>query len=133
VLPEISVQNKHQRMAFAERAQNNGASFNNVWFSDEAHYHLDGEVKQNVRFWASENPLVIHDKVRHAPRITVWATVTSHGPLRPIFCEETLNSEHYLSTLHNTFVSHLLATGLLLQTHCQWFMQDGASCCGLSA
>jgi hypothetical protein len=22
---------------------------------------------------------------------------------------------------------------LLLQTHCQWFMQDGASCCGLSA
>jgi hypothetical protein len=40
----------------------------------------------------------------------------------PIFFEETVNNERYLSMLHNIFVSHLLATGLLLQT--QWFMQD---------
>jgi hypothetical protein len=31
-------------MAFAEWAQNNEASFNNVWFSDEAHFHLDGVI-----------------------------------------------------------------------------------------
>jgi hypothetical protein len=38
-------------MAFAEWAQNNEASFNNVGFSDEAHFYLDGVVnKQNV--WA---------------------------------------------------------------------------------
>jgi hypothetical protein len=41
-----------------------------------------------------------------------------------IFFEETVNSEHYLSMLCNTFGPHLLATGLLLQT--QWFMHDGA-------
>jgi hypothetical protein len=46
------VQNKHQRMAFAEWAQNNEVSFKSVCFSDEAHFHLDGVVnKQNVRFW----------------------------------------------------------------------------------
>jgi hypothetical protein len=37
-------------MAFAEWAYNNEVSFNNVWFSDEAHFHLDDVVnKQNVR------------------------------------------------------------------------------------
>jgi hypothetical protein len=52
-----------------------------------------------------------------------WAAISSHGLLKPIFFEETVNSEQYLSMLHNTFVPHLLATGLLLQT--QWFMQNG--------
>jgi hypothetical protein len=83
---------------------------------------LDGVVtKQNVQFWVSENPRVIHEMI---PRITVWVTISSHGLLGPIFFEETMSSECYLSMLHNTFVSHLLATGLPLQT--QWFMHDGA-------
>jgi hypothetical protein len=42
----------------------------------------------------------------------------------PFFFEGKVKSEHYLSMLHNTFVPHLLATVLPLQT--QWFMQDGA-------
>jgi hypothetical protein len=49
VLPLLTVQNKYQRMAFAEWAQNNEVSFNNVWFFVEAHFHLDGVVnKQKV-------------------------------------------------------------------------------------
>jgi hypothetical protein len=85
---------------------------------------LDGVVnKQNVRFWASENPCVIHEKMHHAPRITVWIIISSHGLLWPILFEETVKSEHYLSMLRNTFVANLLATGLPLQT--LWFMQDG--------
>jgi hypothetical protein len=50
VLPKLTVQNKQQRMAFAVWVQNNEVSFNNVWFSDEAHFHLDGVVNtQNVQ------------------------------------------------------------------------------------
>jgi hypothetical protein len=67
---------------------------------------------------------VIHEKVHQAPRITVWVAISSHGLLGPIFFEQTVSSERYLSMLHNTSVPQLLATGLLLQT--QWFMQDGA-------
>jgi hypothetical protein len=49
VLSELTVQNKHQRRAFAELAQNNEVSFSNVWFSDESHFHFDGVVnKENV-------------------------------------------------------------------------------------
>jgi hypothetical protein len=76
MLPKLTAENKDQKMAFAEWAQNNEVSFNNVLFSDEANFHLDGEVKkQTVQFWASENPRVIHGKVHHAPRITVWVTI----------------------------------------------------------
>jgi hypothetical protein len=50
-LPKLTVQSKHQRMAFAKRVLNNEVSLKNVWFSDEAHFHLDGVVNtQNVRF-----------------------------------------------------------------------------------
>jgi hypothetical protein len=92
--------------------------------SDEAHYHLDGVVnKQNVPFWAPENPRGIHEKVHHALRITVWAAILSHGLQGPIFFEEPMNRECYLSMLCSTFVPHL-STGLPLQT--RWFMQDGA-------
>jgi hypothetical protein len=80
-------------------------------------------IKQNVRFLASENPWVIHEKVHHAPRITVWVASSSHGLLGPIFFEETVNSERFLS-ICTILLSHLRATGLPLQT--LWFMQDGA-------
>jgi hypothetical protein len=71
-----------------------------------------------------QNPRVIHEKVHHAQRITVWFAISSHGLLGPVFFEEAVNSDGYLSMLHNTFVPHFLAIGLPLQT--QWFMQEGA-------
>jgi hypothetical protein len=40
VLPKLTVQSKHQVIIFAEWAQNNEVSFNNVWFSDEALFHF---------------------------------------------------------------------------------------------
>jgi hypothetical protein len=44
VLPKLTFQNKRQRIAFAEWAQNNEVSFNTLWFSDEAHFRLDRVV-----------------------------------------------------------------------------------------
>jgi hypothetical protein len=124
VLPKLTVQTKHQRMVFAEWAQNNEVSFNNAWFSDESHFHLDVVVnKQNVQFWASDNPRVIREKVHHAPRITVWVAISIHGPLGPIFFEERANSGRYVSLLRSTVVPRFLAAGLSL--HTQWFIQDG--------
>jgi hypothetical protein len=94
--------------------------------SDEADFHLDGVVnKPNVQFWVSENPYVIHEMVHHALRITVWVAISSHGLLRPIFLRDSEQWALFtVNMLCNTFMPHLLATGLLLQT--QWFMQDGA-------
>jgi hypothetical protein len=87
-------------MAFAEWVQTNDKSFNNVWFSVEAHSNLDDVVnKQNGQFWGSQNPRVIHEKVYHALRITAWVVISSHGLLGPILFEESVDSEHYLNML----------------------------------
>jgi hypothetical protein len=48
MLPKLTAQNKDKKMAFAARAQNNEVSFNNVLFSDEANFHLDGEVNKQT-------------------------------------------------------------------------------------
>jgi hypothetical protein len=40
------------------------------------------------RFCVSQNPRVIHEEVHHAPRITVWVAISSHGLLGPICFEE---------------------------------------------
>jgi hypothetical protein len=53
----------------------------------------------------------------------VWDAISDHGLLESILFEETVNSECYLCMLHNTFVPHLLVTGLPLKT--QLFMQEG--------
>jgi hypothetical protein len=78
---------------------------------------------------------VIHEKVHHAPR--VWVATSSQGLLGPIFFEETVNSKHYLSMLHNTSVPHLLATGLPLTNsvvHAGWSQAAHSECCfGLPA
>jgi hypothetical protein len=54
---------------------------------------LDDVVNKMGRgSWPSENQCVIHEKVHHAPRITVWVAISSHGLLGPIFFEEAANS-----------------------------------------
>ena len=46
--------------------------------TNEAHFHLDGFVnKQNARFWASENPKVIHQRPLHAAKVPVWCGITA--------------------------------------------------------
>jgi hypothetical protein len=62
-----------KKIAFAEWAQKNETSFNNMWFSDEACFHLDGVVnKHDMQLWVSENPHVIQEKVHHAPHLKSW-------------------------------------------------------------
>jgi len=45
--------------------------------SDEAHFHISGTVnKQNVRYWAAENPQTIHQRPLHSPKVTVWCALS---------------------------------------------------------
>jgi cytidylate kinase len=70
VFTKLTAENKHQSMAFSEWAQNNEVSFNNVWFSDEKHFHFDRAVnKKNKLFSKSQNPHVIYEKVHHVPKL----------------------------------------------------------------
>jgi hypothetical protein len=72
----------------------------------------------------SENPCVTHEQGASCTENYSIGRHLKSWTARSNFLWETVNSERYLSVLHNTFVPRLLATHLPLQT--QWFMQDGA-------
>lgn len=81
---------------------------NSLIISDEAHFHLNGFVnKQNCRFWGTENPRVIHERVLHPIKYTVWYGVTSQGSIGPFFFEDedgnsyTVTGERYRDMLQN--------------------------------
>ena len=63
--------------------------FNNIIFSDEAHFHVNGFVnKQNSRHWAAENPRLKHQKPFHSPKVTVWVGIAKWGIIGRFFFED---------------------------------------------
>lgn len=108
-------------------------TLNNILFSDEAHFHLNGHVnKQNCRYWAEENPKSKHQKPLHSPKVTVWAAISAQGIIGPYFFEDershtvTVNSDRYTTMLREFFFLQLHQfEPFNMQT---WFQQDGATC-----
>ncbi|GBO33133.1 hypothetical protein AVEN_103551-1 [Araneus ventricosus] len=117
-----------QRFDFANEIltmiDNEGFDFGYIWFTDEAHFHLNGFVnKPNWRFWGSENPHLCEDKPLYSPKVTAWVAVCSRGIISPFFIRGTISSERYITILEQ-FVSTQLA--LEDRPRIEWFMQDAA-------
>jgi len=55
---------------------------NNIWMSDEAHFHVSGFVnKQNFCYWSQANPRALHKKPLHSQKVTVcniWMSDEAH-------------------------------------------------------
>ena len=99
--------------------------------SDKAHFHLNGPVnKQNLRYWAPENPRNIQERPLHSARVTVWCAVALFGFIGPYFFEEdgvtvTVNWERYIHTLNNFLRPELRRRPI--NTRNVYFQQDGAT------
>lgn len=124
-----------QRILFCETMlrmfQENDDQVNNLWMSDEAHFHLSGFVnKQNFRYWAEENPRLLHEKPLHAQKVTVWCAISASGIIGPYFYEDeagntvTVSSQRYVQMIQN-FLTPQLA-GFQVNNH-TLFQQDGAT------
>lgn len=100
----------------------------NIFFSDEAHFHIGGYVnKQNMRYWSASNPKEVHEKPLHSPKTTVWCAVSGNGIIGPYFFGrgETVNAQRYRAMLDNFFIPELHRhVGYNNRTH---FQQDGAT------
>ncbi|GBM15750.1 Adipocyte plasma membrane-associated protein [Araneus ventricosus] len=84
---------------------NEGFDVSCIWFTDEAHFHMNGFVnKQNWRFWGYQNPHLCEEKPLHSPKVTVWVAVRRRGIISPFFMRETISSERYIRILEH-FVS----------------------------
>ena len=103
----------------------------NVWFTDEAHFYLDGRINtQNNRIWSDRTPDVVAECQLHPPRCTAWCAVGSSGIIGPIWIEDdagevlTVTAERYRQVLQKFWAA--------LQRKCvdtineQWLQQDGA-------
>jgi hypothetical protein len=104
----------------------------NVFWTDEAHFQLNGGVNtHNCRIWSLNNPHSVIQQGLHDSKVTVWCGFTSRFIIGPYFFEQivdgrtnavTVNGQRYLNMLRDYAIP-------LLQEHDIEnivFMQDGA-------
>ena len=79
----------HQRLEYSEsflRLCEDVTFFENIIFSDEAHFQLTGHVNgHNSRIWIDENPREIQERPLNCPRVTVWWGISASRVYGPYF------------------------------------------------
>jgi transposase len=135
IVQQLKATDYEQREDFAVRMQVLLEEHENsiIIMSDEAHFHLNGEVnKQNFRYWSTDNPCNIHEKPLHTERVTVWCAIGNFGIIGPYFFENehgatvTVNAERYIHMLNN-FLRPQLRRRRLHNVEHVYFQQDGAT------
>jgi len=105
-----------QRIQFCEdmlgRLEKNNNQVNNLWMSNEAHFHLSGFVnKQNFRYWSDVNPHLLHETSFHSQKVIVWCAILANRIIGPFFLENeaedavTVNFERYIAMIRNFLTS----------------------------
>jgi hypothetical protein len=61
-----------------------------VFYSDEARFHLSGYVNsQNSRIWSDENPHTFHERPLHSVKVGIWCAVSRRKIIGPILTAES--------------------------------------------
>ena len=83
------------------------------WFSDEAHFHVNGGVNsQNNIFWGSQSPDEVEEKSLKGRKVTGFVAVSYRGVFGPYWFEDkngstvTINQERHRSIV-NAFYEDL--------------------------
>jgi hypothetical protein len=73
-----------------QNLQLNPDLLNNIWFSDESHFHLDGYCnKQNMRIRGTEKPEKFIEKPVHSQYVTIWCAICAQGLIGLYFFENS--------------------------------------------
>ena len=110
-------------LRFRQEIGNGNVWIKNVWFTDEAHFYLEGIVNsQNCRIWGKEAPNEVNERPLHSDKCTAWCALSALiGPLRFQVQGESItfikNQERYRLQRHHQD----------LRLESQWFQQDGAT------
>ena len=133
---KLSDIDKQQRIVFADWLKKKIAYdpgfLEGVWFNDEAHFHLTGQVNtQNCRIWASSLPDTVLEEPLHSPKVTVWCAMSATGIIGPFFfedrsgCVQTVNKERYVDMLERFWKA--VEEDSESEAGQIWFQQDGAT------
>jgi hypothetical protein len=126
VVHELKETDRISRMNYCnwllQFVRNGKKSMDNLYFSDEAWFHLDGYVNsQNSRIWSTDNPHAIYEKPLYAQKIGVWCAISRIKIIGPIFFTDTVTSDVYRAIIQQ-FIALLEPS----DRYC-WFQQDGAT------
>ena len=87
---------------FADKLEEDETFLDDVWFSDEAHFTLNGQVNsKNYVFWGLVTPDEVATRPLHSEKCTAWCAMSRHGIIGPYWFEEndgraiTINTERY--------------------------------------
>jgi inhibitor of nuclear factor kappa-B kinase subunit alpha len=95
-----------------------------TFFTDEAWFHLSGYINaQNSKYWSNINPRQTSEVPLHDQKIGVWCAISAARIVGPIFFEETINSERYVSDILQPFFESITEE----EKTYGYFMQDGAT------
>lgn len=131
MVQELQPGDFEKRLEFAKVMLKQFDNFNNILFTDEAHFHLSGPLnRQNYRFYSEENPRNILETGLHPKKCTAWVGLASWGVIGPFFFEDDggkttiVDSDGYLQMLRGYLTTELQKQ----QGHNRrtWFQQDGA-------
>jgi hypothetical protein len=79
-----------------------------TFFTDEVWFHLSRYINaQNNKYWSSINPRQSFEVLLYDQKIGVWCAITSSRIVGPIFFENTINSERYVSDILRPFIGSI--------------------------
>ena len=133
---KLTTQDQRARVAmcnwFNDKMEEDEDWIDNVWFSDEAHFHLDGHVNsKNCVFWGTQPPQEVLQWPLHSSKVTAWCAMNSKTIIGPYWFEDadgrtvTVDQENYRTVIRKFYASVRRRRGIVIDR--QWFMQDGAT------
>ena len=133
---KLTAQDKRARVEmcnwFNNKMEEDEDWLDNVWFTDEAHFHLEGYVSsKNCVFWGTEPPQEVLQRPLHSSKVTAWCAISSKAIIGSYWFEDgdgrtvTVNQENYQTIVHKFYASVSRHRGIDINR--QWFMQDGAT------
>ena len=122
---ELLTTDYERRLQFVNRmVEMFGNDFSNIFFTDEAHFHLSGEASSLTgAVWSENNPQVRVPKPLHSAKLTVWVGLNRRYVTPPYFFDGTVTSASYLKMLESHCVPFLKSKRIMSKTI---FQQDGA-------
>ena len=65
------------------------SGYNDVWFTDEAHFYLNGTIcAKNSRFWGRNPPTEVEQQPLHSKKCTAWCALGASGIIGPFWFED---------------------------------------------
>ena len=117
---------------FDNKMEENEEMIDNVWFSGDADFHLNGYINsRNNVYWETSPPQEVLQRPLHSSIVTTWCAMNSKTIIVPYWFEDqhhntvTVNQENYRKIIRKFCSSLNRRRGISMDQ--QWFMQDGAN------